>query len=348
MRSAPRQLLLKLFQQGLAAVNGRSCVHAALCHSSFPDRLYMAAIGKAADAMAAGAIDAIGGQLGAGLVITRYGHQDTPVYRDPRVVSLEAGHPLPDEQSLAAGNALQLFLANAPIDAHFLFLISGGASSLAEVPADGISLANLRSLNRWLLASGLPIDAVNRVRSAFSKIKGGRLLRDLGGRYAELLLISDVPDDVPEYIGSGLLLPEIPGPFPELPTQFAYMPQQPPLAIGAGNVTVNMLATNRQAMQAVMDAALNLGKKAQLHEALPASDAAVCGDSIAEFLMDARPGVHVWGGETLVQLPAIQGAAAAIRRWLWPQRSGLQGTMEFTCWRRPPTVRTAIHAMPAR
>ncbi len=305
--SQPRQLLLKLLQQGLAAVNGRSCVHAVLRQVSLPHGLYLVAIGKAADAMAAGALDAVGGQLHAGLVITRYGHQDTAVYRDPRIVSLEAGHPLPDEQSLAAGNALRLFLANAPANAHFLFLISGGASSLAEVPAEGISLANLRTLNRWLLASGLPIDAVNRIRSAFSRIKGGRLLRDLGGRRAELLLISDVPGDVPAHIGSGLLLPPDHGLLPELPAQFAGLPRQPPPETDNSRVSVRTLATNRQAMEAVMTAVLADGLRAYVHDSLPASDALVCGECIAEFLPSAEPGVHIWGGETLVKLPAHPG-----------------------------------------
>ncbi len=303
----PRQQLLNLFQQGLAAVNGRSCVHTALSQRTFSGPLYMVAVGKAADAMAAGAIDAIGGQLSGGLVITRHGYQDTPVYRDPRIVSLEAGHPLPDEQSLAAGNALRLFLSNAPANAHFLFLISGGASSLTEVPTPGISLANLRTLNRWLLASGLAIDAVNRVRAAFSRIKGGRLLQDLAGRHAELLLISDVPSDVPEHIGSGMLLPPIAGSLPELPAQFADFPRQPPAEIQAGDVTVRMLATNRDARQAVLAAGLSLDEKAQVHDALPAADAKVCGEHIAEFLLDAQPGIHIWGGETVVRLPAHPG-----------------------------------------
>ena len=318
----PRQFLLKLLQQGLAAVNGRSCVHATLRQHVFADNLYLAAIGKAADAMTAGAIDALGSRLRSGLVITRHGYQDTPVYRDPRIVSLEAGHPLPDEQSLAAGNALCLFLADAPADAHFLFLISGGASSLVEVPITGVSLANLRTLARWLLASGLPIDAVNRVRTAFSQIKGGRLLRDLAGRHAELLLISDVPGDVPAHIGSGLLLPAIPRPLPELPAQFAGLPQSALPEIESSNVTTRILATNRQAMQAVMTAVSSSGRQAHLHEELPASEAAACGERIADFLMEAQPGVHIWGGETTVQLPANPGrggrnqmlALAAARR----------------------------------
>jgi glycerate 2-kinase len=249
---AARQLLLNCFQQGLAAVNGCRCVRAALQLNIFPNDVYLVAIGKAAAAMAAGAMDAIGSRVTAGLVITRYGHQDASVCRDTRIVFLEAGHPLPDEQSLAAGNALRLFMANAPADADFLFLISGGTSSLVEVLAEGVSLAKLRALNRWLLASGLPIDAVNRVRTAFSQIKGGRLLQDLAGRHAELLLISDVSGDVPAHIGSGLLLPAVPGPLPELPAQFADLPRSLPPEIKSSNVHTRIVATNYQAMQAVM------------------------------------------------------------------------------------------------
>ncbi|MBU6420960.1 MAG: DUF4147 domain-containing protein [Gammaproteobacteria bacterium] len=303
-----RQFLLQLFQRGLAAVNGRCCVHAALRSREFSTPLYLVAIGKAADSMTAGALDAVGSQLTSGLVITRYGHQDSPVYRDPRILLLEAGHPLPDEQSLAAGNALRLFLASAPPEAHFLFLISGGASSLTEVPAEGISLAHLRTLSRWLLASGLPIDAVNRVRSAFSRIKGGRLLADLGSRPADLLLISDVPGDVPEHIGSGLLLPPLPGPLPELPEQFANLkPQWPLPQVPAGKVTVHMLATNAQARRAVEAAAADSVAHAQVHADFPAGDAATCGERIAEFMLHAEPGLHIWGGETVVRLPEHPG-----------------------------------------
>ncbi|MGH8362718.1 MAG: glycerate kinase type-2 family protein [Gammaproteobacteria bacterium] len=303
-----RQFLLHLFQSGLAAVNGRYCVYAALRGRQFSVPLYLVAIGKAADSMTAGALDAVGSQLTSGLVITRYGHQDSPVYRDPRIVLLEAGHPLPDEHSLAAGNALRLFLASAPADAHFLFLISGGASSLAEVSPAGISLAKLRMLSRWLLASGLPIDAVNRVRSAFSQIKGGRLLADLGGRRTDLLLISDVPRDVPEHIGSGLLLPPLAGALPDLPEQFASLnPQWPLPQVEAGNVSVHMLATNGQARQAVQQAAAGLVECTRVHEEFPAGDAAACGERIAEFMLRTEPGLHIWGGETVVRLPEHPG-----------------------------------------
>lgn len=290
--------------------------------------------------MTAGALDAVGSQLRAGLVITRYGHQDSPVYLDPRIVLLEAGHPLPDEQSLSAGRALKLFLHEAPADAQFLFLLSGGASSLAEVPAPGVSLANLRSLGRWLLASGLPIGTVNRVRSAYSQIKGGRLLQDLGGRPAQVLLISDVPGDIPEHIGSGPLLPPLSDPMPELPEPFCGLPTQPELRQAvASRVSVQMLATNLQAQRAVRDAAGAGHEPVQLHAELLAGRALDCGRNIAEYLCSAEPGVHIWGGETVVYLPEHPGrggrnqrlalaAACTIagREDIWLLAAGTDGT----------------------
>lgn len=322
-RFPARDLLLKLMQQGLAVVNGRNCVHAALRTLELPEKVYLVAIGKAADAMAAGAIDALGVRLRAGLVITRHGYQDSPVYRDPRLLSLEAGHPVPDEQSLAAGRALCLFLERVPADAHFIFLISGGTSSLVEALPEGVTLAQLQALNRWLLGSGLAIDAVNRVRSAVSSIKGGRLLTRLAGRRADVLLISDVPDDDPAQVGSGLLMPADTRPLPELPVEFAGLPLRVPEPQQKNeNVSAAIIASNRQMLDGVAGAAKLAGVSIQMHLALPATDAIACGEKIADIVRAAAPGLHVWGGETVVTLPPAPGrggrnqalALAAARR----------------------------------
>ena len=305
-----RKLLLKLMQQGLAAVNGRNCVHAALRSRSLPDKLYLAAIGKAADAMTAGAIDALGSRVRAGLVVTRYGYLDSPVYRDPRLLSLEAGHPIPDEQSLAAGRALCLFLERVPEHAHFVFLISGGASSLVEVLPDHVTLEQLQALNRWLLGSGLPIDAINRVRCTLSQIKGGRLIEHLAGRDADVLLMSDVPGDDPAHIGSGLLVAPDLGPLPALPPEFAELVKrevQPGNSGPNGDVEVSVVASNQQMLEAIRVGAANEGVPITVHAALPADDALECGGRVAEAVCSASPGLYVWGGETTVTLPAEPG-----------------------------------------
>ncbi|HET7921910.1 MAG TPA: DUF4147 domain-containing protein [Gammaproteobacteria bacterium] len=329
--TTPRKLLLELMQQGLAAVNGRNCVHSALQARVLPDKLYLVAIGKAADAMAAGAIDALGGRLRGGLVVTRYGYQDSPVYRDPRLLSLEAGHPLPDEQSLAAGRALMLFLERVPTDAQFVFLISGGASSLVEVLPDGVSLQQLRELNRWLLGSGLAIDAVNRVRCAVSCIKGGRLAMQLAGRRAELLLMQDVPGDRPEQVGSGLLMPPDRDVLPTLPPEFADLPLAAPIPQQHfENVSLSVVASNRQMLEAVAKAAQSHQMPVTLHAELPHADALSCGERMAQQVRDGAPGLHIWGGETVVKLPAVPGRGGRNQALALSAAEILQGCRD--CW----------------
>jgi hydroxypyruvate reductase len=308
LASIPRTLLLDLYRQGLAAVHGRATVRDWLTARGRPGPFHLISLGKAAAAMTAGALDAAGANLLSGLVVTRYGYLDEPVYGDPRLLCLEAGHPLPDAQSLAAGNALQLFLERAPRDARFLFLVSGGTSSLVESPVAGVQPDELRRLNRWLLGSGLAIADINRVRAAVSRIKGGRLATQLYGRHATQLLISDVPGDVVSDIGSGLLCPAKPRPLPKLPAEFAALPFQSGGVHEPSQIESFVIASNRHARAAVVQAARTAGQEAQDHGPLPMTDAVACGESIARELLSAPRGIHVWGGESTVKLPPGAGA----------------------------------------
>jgi hydroxypyruvate reductase len=124
------------------------------------------------------------------------------------------GHPVPDRQSLVAGERLAGFLADLPADQPLLVLVSGGGSACCEVPAAGLSLDDLAGTYRALLAGGVPIGAVNAVRKHLSALKGGGALR-LAARVPRVLalLLSDVPGDEPGTIASG--------PFAADPTTFA-------------------------------------------------------------------------------------------------------------------------------
>ena len=288
-------------------MHGRAAVRSWLETHRPSEPFHLIAIGKAASAMAAGALDAASDELRSGLVVTRHSYLDEPVYQDPRLLHLESGHPLPDEQSLAAGNALRFFLEQAPPDARFLFLISGGTSSLVEVPVPGVLLEQLRELNLWLLGSGLGIWDMNRVRSALSCIKGGRLAALLRGRAATQLLISDVPGDVLSDIGSGLLSASTMRPLPKFPAQFATLPfQQGPVPEPVG-IQSFIVASNPQARASVVQAAHAAGYAALEHGPLPVTDATACGEALARALIAGSPGVHVWGGESTLKLPEHPG-----------------------------------------
>src|SRR6202044_1008818 len=90
-----------------------------------------------------------------------------------------------------------------------LFLISGGASAMCELPlSDSITLDDLVLLNRLLIGSGASIAEVNCVRKHLSRVKGGRLATAAGSREKITLLVSDVPKDSLDALGSGPSLPD--------------------------------------------------------------------------------------------------------------------------------------------
>ncbi|HET6403932.1 MAG TPA: glycerate-2-kinase family protein, partial [Candidatus Thermoplasmatota archaeon] len=112
-------------------------------------------------------------------------------------------HPLPDEESVRAGErALELAEATGPDDL-LLLLLSGGASAMAEAPR--VPLADLRRVQEMLLRSGAPIEDVNLVRRHLSRLKGGGLARACRGELL-VLCISDV-DEVAT-LGSGPAWPD--------------------------------------------------------------------------------------------------------------------------------------------
>jgi hydroxypyruvate reductase len=206
-RSDPRRrLLLELFSAALASVNGRACTRDAL-KGATSKRVHVAAIGKAAGAMALGAHDALGNAIERTIAITKDGHVEPQLFALPNLEFLESAHPVPDERSLAAGARLLEWVDALPEDAEPLFLISGGASSLVESLVPGATLAQLKDLNTRGLASGLAIGELNAQRALISRIKGGRLAARIAGRPARALFISDVPGHDPAVIGSGIMGP---------------------------------------------------------------------------------------------------------------------------------------------
>ncbi len=151
---------------------------------------YLLALGKAALPMTRAALDqrhfqdvlvvAPGGEL-------------------PGVRVLHGSHPVPDERSLAAGEAILEFAQKGEL----LVLLSGGGSALAEAPR--VTLEELRRTTRALLAGGVPIERINVVRRHLSRLKGGHLARLTP---CHTLALSDVLFSPPEAIASGPTAPD--------------------------------------------------------------------------------------------------------------------------------------------
>jgi glycerate 2-kinase len=264
--------------------------------------------------MAAGALQALGEQFLRGLSITRDGHTDPLFQQDARFICMEAGHPVPDVRSLQAGDSLCRFLDEVPLDAEIIFLVSGGASSLVEVLPDPIRLEQLQQLNRWLIASGLGISAINRVRRSVSLIKGGGLIKYLRGRKTTALLISDVAGDDPAIIGSGLLYPGVDYDLsvPGLPGWILAMiragerTQESDDSVH-GPIGHHVVASLDTALKAAALTGGELGYDSQIMDERLEGEAADTGARLVEQLRDSQAGLYLWGGETTVTLPANPG-----------------------------------------
>lgn len=307
-----RRDLLACYRAGLQAVAGRERVRQVLnADDAAVARVYVVALGKAAAAMTRGALDAWDHRIEGVLLITKTGHADPALIADPRVRCIESAHPVPDARSLQAGEALLKFLAQTPGDAHLLFLISGGASSLVEVLAPGLGLEDLARTNQWLLGSGLDIASMNAVRQGLSAIKGGRLCAHLGGRPTRALLISDVQGDDPGVIGSGLLVPGDPGSWRRLnlPPWLTGLLQRSAEAGSAmaENVQLEIIANLDRALAAAAAHGRRLGYAVSVSDDFVQGDACVAGEALAAVLTGAAPGLYLWGGETTVRLPPQPG-----------------------------------------
>jgi glycerate 2-kinase len=320
----PRDLLLELFAVGLAAVNGRLRMRAALAGREDLDNVWVLAVGKAASAMTLGALDALGPRIERALVVSRAGHFDEELTHQPRLSCMTAGHPVPDAGSLAAGAAALAMAREAARGQPVLLLVSGGASSLMEALPDSVSLADLRKVSAWALASGLPIERINGVRRRLSRVKDGRLLAAFGHCAAEGYFISDVPGDDPALVGSGLLaraadLPDdadLPGWLRQLLTRNAACapvgPQPTPTCVGCLD----------EALAAIHSAAQAAGLRCRVDVRRLGGDAVTAAGRAVDEMNRSAETLLVSGGETTVQLPRSPGrggrnqhlALAAARR----------------------------------
>jgi len=279
-----RHILLELFDAALRAVNGRARVERFLRGKRTPSPCEVFAIGKAASSMALGARDALGESIARMLVITKDGHSE-PRLAGMDILQLEGPHPMPDARSLELGAMLEQRVRELPPDRFPLFLVSGGSSSLVESLREGASLEALRALNARGLESGWNIAALNAERAKLSRIKGGGIARLLGDRPALALFVSDVPDDDPEVIGSGLL--------------------------GRGGATDEVRREVIASVCMAVDAAVEAGRARGLDfEARAArfdGEAVEVAREFVDALRTTSTDGLVWGGESTVRLAARHG-----------------------------------------
>ena len=278
-----KKQLGQLFDAAVSAVSGRQAVANAIAEDGPFSPSLIIAVGKAAAGMTLGALDEWPDC--AALVITKYGHLTDEFDAFPGVRVMEAAHPVPDENSLSAGKLLIDSIEALPAESHVLFLVSGGASALAEALPSDVSLSELKAMTDKMLATGKTIDQINTRRKTHSLIKGGKLIERFPGRRIRVYAISDVEGDSIAVIGSGL------GDTNRLPDKG----------------TSRIIASNKIARQAAASKAEQLGLAVMENSENLYGDIYELADRLGPFIANAPPGVYLFGGEPIVTLPEHPG-----------------------------------------
>jgi glycerate 2-kinase len=214
-----KQLARQIFQETLAAIDIPATMQRKLRRAGTQlrfngthvelrnfEKLRVVAIGKAAHAMVDGLAQVL-------TPFVRFeGVVSAPTPPNKPVAGMRyflAGHPIPNEESWKAGEAILSLLKKCDEKTLVFFLLSGGGSALVELPLDAAqTLEDVQQMYRALVTCGAPIEDINTVRKHISAVKGGRLATAANGATKITLAVSDVPAGRETALASGPTLPD--------------------------------------------------------------------------------------------------------------------------------------------
>lgn len=248
--------------------------------------IHIVAIGKAAASMAEAATRALGrGRVAGGAVVVPH---DTPAEVGAPLELLRAAHPIPDATSLRAGERLALLLEAREATDTVLVLLSGGASALAVLPVQGVSIEGYADRVRALMLEGADIRTLNTMRRQIDSLKAGGMARLAAPARVVGLVLSDVIGDPLDMIASGPLTPDA--------------------AAAASNVEIVVIGNNAIAREGAAASARALGYDILMQEVPIVGEARLAGRALALQALElqrslarhARPVCLIAGGETTV------------------------------------------------
>lgn len=159
--------------------------------------IYSVAFGKAGDSMTR-ALNAIV-PIKSGIIVIPKGSKAK--IKGKKFQIFNSRHPQPDKTSVKAAKEVMKFVQNKRSDELIIFLVSGGSSSLLAMP-DEITLDDKIHVTNLLLKTGVTIQEFNCIRKHLSKIKGGKLIKNMKCHGISLVM-SDVEGDDLSSIASG-------------------------------------------------------------------------------------------------------------------------------------------------
>lgn len=300
-----------IIQETIKSVLPDQVVAKILSSKNFADgKVYVAAVGKAAWQMAKAACDLLGEKIEKGIVVTKYGHIKEKI---PNMVCYEAGHPVPDDHSFLATQAVLDLVNDLKPEDTVIFLLSGGGSALFEKPL--ISGEELSDITKQLLACGADIVEINTIRKRLSAVKGGKFARICEPAKVFSIVLSDILGDPLDMIASGPAYPDSStcGQALEIVEKYHLklsrqalecINQETPKQLG--NVETHIVGSVRELCKAAEKACKSLGYKTMIltdHLECEAREAGSFMASIARTYADADKSLaFIAGGETVVHL----------------------------------------------
>ena len=272
-------------------------------------KVVLVACGKAAWQMARTAAETLE-KLDDGIVITKYDHVKGEI---PGVLCLEAGHPVPDENSFAATRRAMELVAPLGEKDDVVFLISGGGSALFEDPL--IPGEELQDITRQLLACGADIKEMNTIRKRLSGVKGGRFAQQCAPADVFSIVLSDVLGDPLDMIASGPAYPDSTtcAQAKEIIAKYGLdftdkamelMDQETPKSLD--NVQTRITGSVRELCAAAAAKCSELGYEPQILTDDLCCEARTAGEDLACILKkhaaDGKQLAFIAGGETIVHL----------------------------------------------
>lgn len=310
MNQALRKDAEAIARGAIAAVDPENSVRRALAGKRFSGKLYLVAVGKAAWKMAEIAVNCLEQPIEHGVVVTKYQHVIHPL---AGIDCFEAGHPVPDQNSFYATQAVLNMTENLTQEDTVLFLLSGGGSALFEKPL--VDADALQDITKQLLSSGADIVEMNTIRKRLSAVKGGRFALWCAPAHVEAVVLSDILGDPLDMIASGPSTPDratcedalaIAKKYTLKLSNYAWdlLRRETPKELN--NVSTQIIGSVCELCRASAQIATELGYKPILltdHLDCQAKEAGIfLADILRTHANDGKKLAYIAGGETVVQL----------------------------------------------
>jgi len=316
----------RAFSKKLQCENGYLRVGDAMYDLSGFTRALVISIGKAGHTMAEAFANIVGTGL-SGFVAC----PDLPAAQLFGFRYFAGGHPLPNEDSLRAGDAILRAAQTSSAETLVVYLISGGASAIAEKPiSPNIPLSDVVTTYRALVHSGAPIAEINAVRKHLSALKGGRLARAAQASHQLSILVSDVPEHSLDALASGptmpdsttvddcyaivkryALLPHLPPAVHALFQQHQLQETPKPKDTAFARSQYSTVLSNATAVSAVVERAALGGFAVEVDNSCDDWDYCAAADHLLRRLRELRRGVSraclISGGEVTVKVDGTSG-----------------------------------------